>query len=197
MRSRLVDVLDDTWCRVGTLDLVVGVDLAVRTLSAAALENFLLGRIDRQFVRTRSEVADRMARLPRHLAIDGRYPMNELHCLPDVWPHVVSTLAEAADVVLMDLRGFQSTNQGVMYELTLIMQRVQMGRIVLLSDAETDERALSGALERSWSQLPVDSPNVAPCEARLEILRCSGVRSTDTHAILTRLFAAGFAKAAA
>ncbi len=190
MRSRLLDLLDDSWRRAGRIDLVVGVDLAIRTLSAAALENFLLGRVDRQFVRTTSDVDWHLASLRSNLALDGRYPLNELHCLPGVWQHVVSALAAEAHVVLMDLRGFQATNRGVVYELSLIMSRVPLARTVLLTDRDTDERTLRSELQRAWSQLPSGSPSVHLPDPRIELLRCSGARLADARAILTRVFTA-------
>ena len=177
LRARLLDLLDDSWRRVGTVDVVVGVDLAARTLSAAALENFLLGRVDRQFLHS-ANAADRcLATLPRQLAADGRYPLNELHCVPGVWQRVVDSLAGEADVVLMDARGFQAANRGVAYELSLLARRVPFERVVLLSDRTTDEGALTAALERSWAQ-------------PIQILRCSGRRSLDAPAIINRMFAA-------
>jgi hypothetical protein len=177
LRARLLDLLDDSWRRVGTVDVVVGVDLAARTLSAAALENFLLGRVDRQFLRSENAADRCLATLPRQLAADGRYPLNELHCVPGVWQRVVDSLAGEADVVLMDARGFQAANRGVAYELSLLARRVPLERVVLLSDRTTDEGALTEALERSWAE-------------PIQILRCSGRRSLDTPAIINRMFAA-------
>ena len=44
VRRRLLDVLGDSWRHVGSIDIVVGVDVAVQTLGAVALQDFLLGR---------------------------------------------------------------------------------------------------------------------------------------------------------
>jgi hypothetical protein len=193
MRARLLDMLDDSWRRVGRIDLVVGVDLAVRTLSAAALENFLLGRVRRQFLHRGSHIDHRLARMPSDLALDGRYPLNELHCLPDVWQQVVTALADGADVVLMDLRGFQTTNRGVVYELSVIVSRVPLARIVILTDDESDDRTLTEELLRAWSRLPADSPNADVREPAIELLKCSGVRSADAARIVERVFTAAAA----
>jgi hypothetical protein len=192
MRSRLLDLLDDSWRRAGRIDLVVGVDLAIRTLSAAALENFLLGRVDRQFVRATPDVDWHLASLRNDLALDGRYPLNELHCLPGVWQHVVSALAGEADVVLMDLRGFRETNRGVVYELSLIMRRVPLARTVLLTDRDTDEHTLTKEVLGAWSELPSGSPSVHLPDPQIELLRCSGARLPDARAVLTRVFTAAF-----
>lgn len=190
IRARLLDLLEDSWRRVGTIEVVVGVDLAARTMSAAALENFLLGRVDRQFLHS-LDAADRcLLMLPRALAADGRYPLNELHCVPGVWQRVVDALAGQADVVLMDARGFQATNRGVAYELSVLARRVPLDRIVLLSDRTTDENALSAALQQSWTRSSIGAPHGRPSNPAIQILRCSGKRSLDTPAIINSVFAA-------
>ena len=194
LRSGLLDLLDDSWRRVGRIDLVVGVDLAIRTLSAAALANVLLGRTHHQFVRTASDVQQRLSVLPSGPAFDWRYPLNELHCLPDVWQRVVSRLARDADVVLMDLRGFQEANRGAAYELSLLLQEVPLGRVVLLTDRNTDEPALTEVLCRAWSQVAADSPNARLTEPRIELLRCSGRASVDARAVLCRVFVAAYSR---
>jgi hypothetical protein len=186
-RQRLLDALDEGWRRVGRVDLVVGADLADRTLGAAALENVLLGRVHRQFVTSHEEAAQRIARLPNHRALDGRYPLNELHCLPHIWRHVVAELAGACDVVLMDLRGLRRTNAGALFELALVLDRVPLDRIVLLVDGRTDESALNDTANSAWTRLADDSPNQGRLAPRLCLLSCSGSRADD-RAITRALF---------
>jgi hypothetical protein len=192
VRGRLLDVLDDSWRRVGRIDLVVGTDLAIRTLSPLVLEEFLLGRVHRQFLKNSADVRLRLSKLPNDLALDGRYPLNELHCLPSVWQHVVSELAAATDVVMMDVRGFQSANKGAVFELSLIVGRVPLSRVVLLTDMTTDERLLREVVQRSWSQLPEESPNFALVEPTIAVVRRSKGRGQGVTPMLQALFAAAF-----
>jgi hypothetical protein len=190
-RRRLLDMLDDTWRRVGRVDHVVGIDFADRTLSPAALENFLFGRVHRQFVRNETESVQRVARLSNQQAVDGRYPLNELHCLPHIWPRVVIELARACDVVLMDLRGLRRDNAGALFELALIINRVALDRIVLLVDRRTDEAALSETAQGAWVNLADDSPNAGRATPCLNLLRCSGSRADEpaiTHALFQAVY---------
>jgi hypothetical protein len=190
LRNRLLDLLDDSWRRVGRIDLVVGADLAVRTVSAMALEGFLLGRVDRQFLDSIPEADERLAELPERRALDGRYPLNELHCSADVWQHVVASLALEADVVLMDLRGFQATNTGASFELSLVMERVRLERVVLLSDEHTDESMLTDTIQRTWQQLSANSGNAGVAVASVDVLRCTGRRALVEKAIANCVFRA-------
>lgn len=193
IRNWLLDALDDTWRRVGTVDLVVGLDVALRTMSALSLENFLLGRAHRQFLAAEPDVRRHLdTALSQRPALDGRYPLNEWYCLPDIWPHVVDSLARAADVVLMDLRGFGEANRGVMFELSLLMRRVPLERVVFLADARTDQRVLSLVLRDAGTKLPLDSPNAGAPDLRVDVLRCSGAREADADAVANALFAAAW-----
>ena len=117
-RERLLEWLDDTWRRIGRIDLIAGADVALRTLGASMLEAFLLRRVDAEFLKTSEDVDRRIANLRSMLEGDARYPVNELHCYAGAWEHAVTELAPAADVVLMDLRGFTAENLGCAYELT-------------------------------------------------------------------------------
>jgi hypothetical protein len=192
VRGRLLDVLDDSWRRVGRIDLVVGSDLAIRTLSPLVFEEFLLGRVHRQFLKNSADVLLRLPNLPNDVALDGRYPLNEIHSLPSVWQQVVSELAAATDVVMMDLRGFQATNRGAVFELSLIVSRVPLSHVVLLTDRTTDERLLTDVVQRSWSQVPEESPNFALVEPTIAVVRRSKRRGPGVTAMLQALFVAAF-----
>jgi hypothetical protein len=189
-RNRLLDLLDDSWRRVGRLDLIVGADLGVRSLSARALEGFLLGRVRGRVLTTVRDADRRIADLPTRPSFDGRFPLNELLCAPDVWPHVVGTLATGADVVLMDFRGWQTSHRAVAFELSIVLERVRLSRIVLLTDRHTDAQALMSALERIWSQLSDASVNAQLPRPSIEVVRCAGLRAADAAAIAHRVFIA-------
>ena len=96
VRRHLLDVLDDSWRHVGSIDIVVGVDVAVQTLGAVALQDFLLGRMDRLIVTSIGDVDVRRSATV-NAAVDGRYPINEFLCLASVWQAVVARLVDAAD----------------------------------------------------------------------------------------------------
>jgi hypothetical protein len=190
VRNRLLDVMDDSWRRVGRIDLIVGADLAVRSLSAMALEGFLLGRVHRHFLTTVEDAVERINTVPRNRAFDGRYPLNEFHCAPAVWPQVVLTLAADADVVLMDLRGWRASHRGATFELSLVMARVPLSRIVVLTERQTDEGVLTSAIEHAWSGLGDESVNARLPHPGVDVVRCSGRRRIDALAIANRVFEA-------
>jgi hypothetical protein len=191
-RERLLEWLDDTWRRIGRIDLIAGADVALRTLGASMLEAFLLRRVDAEFLKTSEDVDRRLANLRSMLEGDARYPVNELHCYASAWEHAVTQLAPAADGVLMDLRGFTSENLGCVYELTELIRRVALERVVLLTDASTDMRALEEVARAAWSNLPAVSPNARSAHPELRVVRFRAESARDAEALANLVFAAAF-----
>ncbi len=191
-RERLLDVLDDTWCRVGRIDLVGGTDLALRTLSSRMLEAFLLRRVETGFLRTPEQVGERLGRLDQGLGGDARHPVNELYCHADVWPSAVTRLAPESDVVLMDLRGFTRANRGCEFELTQLIWTVPMASVLLLTDADTDESALARVVDIAWAALPPASPNAAARDAALYRMEFADGRGDRASALVRALFGIAF-----
>jgi hypothetical protein len=187
IRSWLMDLLDDSWRRIGRIDTVVGLDLALHTLNALALEDFLRGRVRRQFVKNPVEVRERIAALPSALAIDRRYPLNELHCLPGTWQQVVTALLDAADVVLIDLRGLRPANRGVLYELALAVRRVPLRRLVVVTDARTDSSLVEQAAREAWTG-PGDADRTT-ARSTLDVLTLGASASVNARAVTTAVFA--------
>jgi hypothetical protein len=190
VRNRLLDALDDSWRRIGRVDLIVGADLAVRSLSTRALQGFLLGRGHGRVLATVEDADRRIAILPKRQAFDGRFPLNELPCSPTVWPHVVRMLAAHADVVLMDFRGWRPSHRGATFELSIALDRVQLSRLVVLADKETDATLLSKAVADAWTHLQSTSVNAQLPRPSLGIIRCSGRRRIDAGAIARAAFTA-------
>lgn len=168
-RERLLDWLDNTWRFIGRIDLIAGTDLAERTLGARMLEAFLLRRTDQMFLRTPEDVDKRLANLHSQLEGDARYPVNSVYCYASAWREAVGRLAPESDAVLMDLRGFSVTNQGCIFELTWIVQRLRLSKIVLLTDASTDFLTLEATLREAWSKLPASSPSAKDQAAKLTV----------------------------
>jgi hypothetical protein len=189
-RRRLLAMLENSWRHVGSIDIVVGVDLAAQTLGAVALQDFLLGRVDRLIVTsTRNVDVRRRSTLP--LAVDGRFPVNEFLCEAGVWQAVVTGLVDAADVVLMDLRGFSAENRGAAFELSLVVQRRPLSKLVLIMDATTDATHAAHIVHRTRAGLPPISGNCHGPSPRITVIR-SDATSHLRGDVLQRVLDAAF-----
>lgn len=195
-REQLLDVLDDTWRRVGRIDLIAGTDLAMRTFASLAVEALLLRRSDARFLKVEAEVDARLADLRDRLEGDLRYPVNEICCYATVWQTVVVRLARASDAVLLDLRGFTRANAGCVFELETVVRDVPLDRVVVLVDERTDEPALRAVAQAAWNDLGADSANAAANRrTRLLLLRLDGRAALD--AVPPAVFRAAFGDAGA
>jgi len=184
---RLLDMLSDTWRLFGSVDLIVGTDIAAVTLSPVMLEAYLRRRLEVMYLKTPQDVERRLLGLDRRLQGDGRYPINELHCFANAWQTAVVRLLPGAEVVLMDLRGFSEANLGCMFELTQIVNLVPLERILLLADRTTDVRALEDTLQRAWLHVADSAPSAHVENPVLALLMMTGRGETERSFLASRL----------
>jgi hypothetical protein len=64
-----------------------------------------------------------------------------------------------SDAVAMDLRDFGPQNQGCVFELQSLLERVPAGRVALLVDDSTDQAFLRSTLEACGARVTAGSPN--------------------------------------
>jgi hypothetical protein len=189
--ERMLDWLDDTWRRLGRIDLIAGTDLAMRTLGSRMLEAVLLRRADAEFLKTPDDVDRRLDHLRSDLEGDARFPINEIYCYASAWRSAVVRLAPDSDVVLMDLSAFTPRNRGCAFELTQLVHLVPLQRLVLIADGRTDRVALEDVLHAAWARLPSSSPNAHVSGAALTVLVFTGRAARDAKTLASVVFRAG------
>lgn len=137
----LFDRVIERWRLTGNTVLIAGTDLISRTLDPDDLFTFLGGRLGERFIASPAQVPHRLAEFDLKPDPDGRYRVNECYCFDGTWQAALAALVQRADVVLMDLRGFQAKNAGCRHELGVLSQAPNVQRVVLLHDARTDRAA--------------------------------------------------------
>ncbi len=189
-RERLLDMLDDTWLRIGRVDLITGTDLAMRSLASITLEAFLLRRLDGEFLKTRDEVDSRLETLRCEIEGDVRFPVNSINCYANAWQHAVTKLASNTEAVLLDLRGFTRKNEGCVFELTYLVQHIYLRRCVMLVDRTTEMSSLQEVAQAAWAGLPVDSPNAQEPTPEILTLKLEKLSKAATRALFLLLLGA-------
>ena len=134
----LFDRVVERWRLSGNTVLIAGTDLLSRTIDPDDVFTFLNGRLADRFVANGAQVAERLRDFDLAPDPDGRYRVNECYCYDSTWQQALAALVAQADVVLMDLRGFQARNQGCRHELGVLATAPHLQRVVLLFDASTD-----------------------------------------------------------
>lgn len=138
----LFDRVVERWRLSGNTVLIAGTDLLSRTLDPDDLFTFLDGRLAQRFIASDAQVAERLREFDLAPDPDGRYRVNECYCFDSTWQAALVALVRQADVVLMDLRGFQARNLGCRHELGVLAAAPTLQRVVLLFDEGT-ERAVA------------------------------------------------------
>ncbi len=147
----LFDRVAQTWRLQGPVQLIAGVDLAMRTADPGDVLALLDGRLAEAYVRTPHEVGERLARLDLRPDPDGRFRINEVYCHDNTWRATLEALLDGTDRVLMDLRSFSAQNAGCRFELEQIVRRVPTDDIVLVCDKTTDLPLLHQILAAAWA----------------------------------------------
>lgn len=133
----LFDRVVERWRLSGNTVLIAGTDLVSRTLDPDDLFTFINGRLDERFIGDATQLATRVREFDRAADPDGRYRVNECYCFDTTWQAALAALVREADVVLMDLRGFQPHNHGCRHELGVLTHATHVHTVVLLHDATT------------------------------------------------------------
>lgn len=133
----LFDRVVERWRLSGNTVLIAGTDLVSRTLDPDDLFTFINGRLDERFIAETTQLATRVREFDRTADPDGRYRVNECYCFDTTWQAALAALVREADVVLMDLRGFQPHNRGCRHELGVLAHATHLQTVVLLHDATT------------------------------------------------------------
>lgn len=188
--SRLLRDLTVHWRWVGSVELIIGTDLATEVLEPHEFLDFLRGRLQQRFVRDRSDLERRLVELDLLPDLDGRYRVNEMLCHDDTWRPTVAALVGEVDAVLIDLRGLTPLNTGVVYELERLVASLPLDRVVAVSDATTDQGVLRWALDRAAAMAPPDSPLYSGSNPELRTVRLSGRRWPDLALVLHAVGAA-------
>lgn len=163
--ERLFDALEKHWRRVGSIQMIAGIDLAARSVEPHEFLEFLSGRLARRFIDGPREFSERLAVLDTRPDRDLRFRVNDFFCYDDTWKMVFGELARRSDAVLMDLRGFTRQNSGCVFEIRELARLVPLERVVFVVDDRTDRQLLAETLGR-------DAPGVL----HLKSLRWSELR---------------------
>lgn len=134
----LFDHVVERWRLTGNTVLIAGTDLVDRTLDAADIFTFLDGGLGQRFIHVPADVVLRLAAFDMAADAEGRFRVNECYCHDRTWQQALTALEASCDVVLMDLRGFQSHNAGCRFELGTLAAVQRLTRVVVLVDAQTD-----------------------------------------------------------
>jgi hypothetical protein len=186
--ERLFAGLRRVWLREGPISMIAGPDLATSTIEPHELLLFLRGRTRDQFIARGADVDRRLATEPDRTAPDGRHRVHEYFCTDHTWRPTMQRLAARCDAVLMDLRAFSPARQGCIWELTHLLESVDLDRVLLVVDGSTDEAFLETTLQGIFARADDGSANRQRADAAMvTIFRCGRAAEHDLDPMLASL----------
>ena len=181
----LFDRVAQAWRFYGPVQLIAGVDLAMRTADPGDLLALLNGRLAELYVTVPEDIRNRLARLDLEPDPDGRFRVNEVYCREETWRPALEALLDTADTVLMDLRSFSAHNAGCIFELEQLARRVGSTDIVLVCDRSTDLLLLRRVLGAAWTS--ARRLGLTRGTGRISLVRVEGQSRPEFHALMRRL----------
>jgi hypothetical protein len=185
----LFDTVAQRWRLRGPVQLIAGVDLAMRTADPGDLLAFINGRLADNWVRSPEDVAPRLRRLDLARDPDSRFRVNELYCRDDSWRPTLEALLDITDAVLMDLRSFRAQNAGCIFELEQLVRRIPTDEIVLVCDQTTDLPLLGRVLGAAWQE--ARRGGAARGSGAIALVRMDRQSPREIDALMTRLIDGG------
>ena len=156
--TRLLRDLTRQWRWVGSVEVVSAPDIATEVLDPDEFVDFLRGRLALRFINDKAALDRQLQNLDLAPDGDGRFRVNEFLCRVDDWKPLVEALVGAADAVLIDLRGFNPSNSGVVHEVERLVALVDLRHVVAVVDDSTDWGAMLWTLNRAVAVSPDSAP---------------------------------------
>lgn len=185
----LVIIFVDEFPQVAALSPLALQLLAGVVVSLVGIIWFLIARsrITQRFVRSRKDLLQRVERLsmqPFNWNLNYRTLL--LYCHDNTWRIAVAECMKAADVILMDLRGFSEERQGCQYEVNFLFDAVPADRIVFLVD-ENCLDLVKETITEKWRELRTVSPNLDNAKPRINLYRTRKENRQDMQGVLDLL----------
>ncbi len=187
-RSKHVfDSITKHWRYAGSVQLIAGPDLATTTIDPPEFLEFLSRRFTHLFIADSTILDQRLSNMDMRPDFDGRFRINDFFCYENTWEMVLYRLVQESDVILMDLRSFSPERQGCIRELSELVHRVLIERVVLLVDETTDLPFLEQTIQQCWPTMPANSPNAIGTAKVLRLFRLDSRQAIPVSQLISEL----------
>jgi hypothetical protein len=177
------------WRFAAPIWMIGGPDLAGAQMEPTEFFAFLRRRLDRLFVRSLTEISERVGQLDGERDPDGRLRITELFCSNATWQATVLALLERAAVVMLDLREYTAAHAGTRYEIFQIMNVAPIEKVIVLIGVGDDEQAIAAELRTAWNAMRETSPNRRATAPAIRVLRMHTGRSAEIRSLFAAVAA--------
>jgi len=162
--------------------MIAGPDLAGAYIDPNEFFAYLRGRLREHFIADPGEAAARVQALDNARDPDGRFRINELLCTNNTWQHAVLQMIAHAGVILLDLREYSQQRKGARYELTELLRRAPLNKMLILIDAKDDVTRFTAEVESIWREVAGFQSDIAGF-GDLQVLQFSKGSNAEMHGL--------------
>ncbi len=155
------------WRLIGSVQFLQG---GAYTLNMNQVVSYISGKRD-ILTATREQLDKKLHAFKYIPERNGTYPSHSLLCGDAVWKLAIDYFLQNSDMIAMNLCGFSRSNQGCIYELSLLTDRFPSRRILFLVDDTTDMDFLTSMLKQKWNTMPAASPNHTTSASAIRIYK--------------------------
>lgn len=153
----LVEDLARLWRFQGPVYIISGYEVAMQTMSPRSCILFLTRRLHKLCFTTKSIPTALPALFKKSYFRDGTFRIHDCFCDEHSWRDVFRALLHKVDRILLDLRGINSYNAGILYELEQVVQLIPFDRFIILVDKSSDLQSIRNALLKTNQIIPPSS----------------------------------------
>jgi hypothetical protein len=179
------------WRFAAPVWMIGGPDLAAAYLEPNEFFSFVTRRLREQFVADPDAAAGQVETLDRRRDPDGRFRVTELYCTADTWRPAVLEMMARAGVILLDLREFSEKRLGTRYELTEVLRRAPLGKVLLLVDASDDGTKLRAEIQSAWRDVGCSRVDIGELE-HLSVLQFRKGSRAEMYGLFRAAFRAAY-----
>ena len=141
------------WRFAGPVWMIAGPDLAGAYMEPTEFFAYIRRRLREHFVGDPRDAAARVDALDSQRDPDGRFRINELLCSNQTWQPAVLRMLAQADIILLDLREYSAERKGTRFELTEILRRAPLQKVLLLVDEKVEVTSLAREITSIWHEM--------------------------------------------
>jgi len=170
------------WRFAAPVWMIAGPDLTGAYLEPNEFFAYLRGHLREHFISDPVEATSRVKALDNARDPDGRFRINELLCANSTWQPAVLEMIAHAGVILLDLREYSQQRKGTRFELTELLRRAPLNRVLLLIDAKDDVARFTAEVESIWQEVGGYRSDIADL-GHLHVLRFSKGSNAEMHGL--------------
>lgn len=170
------------WRFAGPVWMIAGPDLAGAYMEPTEFFAYIRGRLRERFVGDPREASACIETLDNARDPDGRFRINELLCRDNTWQPIILQMIARAGVILLDLREYSQQRKGTRFELTELLRRAPLEKVLLLIDAKDDVTRFTSEIASIWHGVGRTRGVPGDFEG-LQILRFSKGSNAEMHGL--------------